>query len=178
MKIIVTGYKPFLKNDVNPTEIIANKLKDEGYETKVLDVVYKDVDEFIYSLSDDTFLLSLGLAQSRKYLSIEKYAFNKMNNHTKDNSGYTPEKEIIDFSLKEKEETNIKIDELLPFIKDSYISEDPGTYLCNYIYFKALNKLNNNALFIHLPSLKNDEYDIYLNYIKTVINFIENSFNN
>lgn len=176
MKLIITGYKPFLKNEINPTEILVNKLKEEGYETKVLDVTYKEVDEFIDSLSKDTFLLSLGLAQSRKFLSIEKYAYNKINDHVKDNSGFIPSSSIIDPSLKEKEETNLKVEDLLPLIKDSYISEDPGNYLCNYIYFKGLNKLNNNALFIHIPTLKEEEYGTYLTYIKIIIDYIRNKF--
>lgn len=173
MKLIITGFKPFLKNEVNPTEILVNKLKNEGYNTKVLDVTYKEVDEFIDSLKEDTFLLSLGLAQSRKSLSIEKYGYNKINNHTKDNSGFIPKIDVINQSLKEKIETNINIEKLLPLIKDSYISEDPGNYLCNYIYFKGLNKLNNNALFIHIPLLKENEYDIYLSYIKIIIEFLK-----
>ncbi len=43
---------------------------------------------------------------------------------------------------------------------DNYISTDPTHYLCNEAYWYALKKFNGNAVFIHIPSIKNicDEF--------------------
>ncbi len=38
---------------------------------------------------------------------------------------------------------------------DNYVSVEPKHYLCNEAYWYALGKFNGNAVFIHIPSIKN-----------------------
>ena len=55
---------------------------------------------------------------------------------------------------------------------DIKISNFPGFYLCNYIYFWALYLSKNNypAMFIHIPS--NGEKDDHTNKIKLLLRAI------
>lgn len=177
MKIVVTGFKPFLNNEINPTEILVNLLELEGYDVEVIDVTYKDVDEFIDKLDQDTFLISLGLASSRTLISIEKYAYNKINLKVKDNSGFIPNKERIIEDDTKYLSTNINVNDFISLIPLSYISIDPGNYLCNYIYFKGLKKLNGNALFFHFPNIKENMYKYYLSNLKIIIEYINKIIN-
>ena len=41
----------------------------------------------------------------------------------------------------------------------NYISNTPTKYLCNDAYYRMLERVNGNAVFIHIPSIKHISYD-------------------
>lgn len=163
-KILITGFKPFLSNAVNPTEELVNSLIKEGYKGQVLKVSYKEADEFFLKIKpgEYDFILSFGLAANRTKVSLEKYAYNLKSTSLKDEDGYLPslEDKVIDKTLPGFLSTNVDVEGLSDKLNklgfQTYVSLDPGRYLCNYVYFKDLSKCLNQALFIHLPQLKGD----------------------
>jgi len=53
-------------------------------------------------------------------------------------------------------------------------SDDPGRYLCNYVYFKSLkyqaaNDADGLALFIHIPPFDIYDIDIQAKFLKSLI---------
>jgi Pyrrolidone-carboxylate peptidase (N-terminal pyroglutamyl peptidase) len=175
--ILITGFSPFLTNKINPTEKIVAYFASKGYKTKVFDVDYKKVDaglkEILANDKDIKFVISLGLASNRKKISVEQYAYNECNTLIPDNSGYIPEAGKIDDKKPASLESNINIDDLVKSVTvqsyRTYVSHDPGRYLCNYIYFKALSALNGNAVFVHFPLCTTDEEYSYAIKVTSII---------
>ena len=153
MNILLTGYGPFLRNKTNPSGQVSSALNGV-----VLEVSYAKVASFL-EREDSDFLLSLGLHAQATQPRLEVRAQNKVNRVTPDVYGIIPK----DYEI-EKEEgdlaTLVDIPELYAhLIKKGFpcsISDNAGTYLCNYLYFKALKKKKGNALFIHFPPVSEE----------------------
>ena len=148
-RVLITGFKPFLNNAVNPSGLLSQALGGI-----VVDVSYQAVDTFIEDtdFSAFDFVLCLGLYAKIDRPQIEKCAYNEKTTKHPDADGIIPEDTRIEKDGPEMRKTGIDVDALgkaLPFA----LSEDPGRYLCNYIYYKALGKTKGKALFIHLPPL-------------------------
>lgn len=146
-RILLTGFKPFLDNATNPSGLLSQALGGV-----VLDVSYQAVDCFLESVDFPSFdfVLCLGLHAGITRPQIERRAYNEKTRKHPDADGVIPEDTRIEKDGPETRETRIDVDALcqvLPYAR----SEDPGRYLCNYIYYKALGKTGGRALFVHLP---------------------------
>jgi pyroglutamyl-peptidase len=163
MKILITGFKPFNNEKINPSLLLLSEL-DKNYNnheihTLILDVAYhcdsnKLLDK-IKELNPDLILL-LGQAGGRAWVSFEFCAINIKNASIPDNNG----KMFIHEPIKERGplayQTNIDIDKILYLDDKLKVSYNCGTFICNEIYYSALdyiytNKLNTKCTFIHLP---------------------------
>jgi len=157
MKILFTGFKPFLDNVENTSETLVKSLIENGYKGQVFEVAYRVIDEYFSSVGQKTFdfIISFGLASSRKEISIEQYAFNRVSVDTEDSLGFLPSGPYIAEKGKYRETSVIDARKLVDKLKeagiDSYVSKDAGSYLCNYIYYTSLRITEGRALFIHLP---------------------------
>lgn len=153
MKIFLTGFKPFLSNEVNPSELIVNALGGLC-PSKTLEVAYDAVDEFFkgFDASEYDAIVSLGLNASAESIRLEKYAYNEITRTHPDVRGVTPDRPIEAFG-KEHLETALPITKLNALISGTCISDNPGRYLCNYIYYRSLRAMKGNALFIHVPPI-------------------------
>lgn len=167
MKIIITGFGPFLSNKENPSGEISSSLGGE-----VLEVSYSAVDSFLKRTDADA-LLCLGLNNKIKQPQLEVRAHNKVQHTTPDINKVILSKDTIEGRAKERY-TILDVDALhQSLLEQGYpcsISTDPGLYLCNYIYFKALGKTKGNTLFVHLPPFNQTwtrEYMIA--FIKTIL---------
>ena len=178
MKILLTGFVAFNNDTINPSEEI---LKNIDIDKVLLPVSYNKVekilDDAINKYQPD-FVLSLGYASSRKEISIEKYAYNEKNAKIKDNDGILCNGIRIKDDV-DKIETNIEIDKILNHLEEYHIyqSEDPGRFICNEVYYLSLLKMNRNALFIHIPPIKEMKEDgkdlsFLISAIKEVIKYI------
>ena len=153
MKLLLTGFKPFLDNRVNPTESLAMSLGGT-----VLDVSYKAVDDFFENadLANADLLFCLGLNASSSCPHLERFAYNQKSQKHPDAEGVIPLNPTIDETAPERRKTTLDIVGLFAELRakdyECAISEDPGRYLCNYIYFNALQKMDGRALFIHFPN--------------------------
>lgn len=163
MKILLTGFKAFNNEIINPTELIINN-KHFSCDTLLLNVEYDNDAKLLISKlegNDYDLVLLLGQAGGRKKVMIEYYALNIRNASIPDNLGVNKFHETIleDRDLAYK--TNINVKELCQNINDPDfdISYFAGTYICNEIYYQALNYIYKNNLntlcgFIHVPFIK------------------------
>lgn len=148
---LVTGFTPFLDHKVNPTQQIVGSLNENHIETFVFDVSYKKVEKSLkdFQLNRYEKIILLGLSSSREFISVEEIAYNEIDVDKPDNEGKIIKKQPI----VEKGESTLTSSLDLERIKnhfDAQISDDPGRYLCNYLYYLVLRE-NKNTVFIHLP---------------------------
>jgi pyroglutamyl-peptidase len=163
-KILVTGFKPFLGEMLNPSEMILHELRGQNPEiaTLVLPVSYHNSFATLKSHwaqhGPYDVVLMLGQAGGRKAVGLERVALNWSETPHADEDGDL-----------------LATGKILPHAADSYfadffptewqtalskfgpveISFSAGTFVCNALYFKALHELPKNAriLFTHLPYL-------------------------
>jgi len=176
--ILITGFRPFSKNRENPTEMAIKRLTKKEYKGLIFDVDYNssinDLKEFLAKDKEIKFVLSLGLASNRDKITVEKFAYNEYNMATPDNSGYIPKSRLIIDNCEPRLQTNCDVEYISDYIsiKISLCEEsiNPGRYLCNFIYFNDLVLFNGNALFVHFPSLSEDNtIKDYVNVIETIV---------
>lgn len=178
-KILITGFGAFLKHHDNPAEKVALSFKNEGYDVTILPVSYagaKTAFNHIKNLKQYDFILSLGLASSRKYISLEKNAYNEMNALHLDNDGVRKMGEAILPGAPKQLSTTL---ELVPFQEALAkkgitvdLSLDPGRYICNEVYFLDLAS-GVPALFVHFPSIEASSIEKDYLAIKTLLDAIK-----
>ncbi|ARK22297.1 pyroglutamyl-peptidase I [Sporosarcina ureae] len=168
MKVLLTGFEPFLDYPINPTEEVVKAIVSEGITgleiiPKILSVRFNHSEKELLKAIEETnpdVVVMLGLAAGRSKITPERIAINVKDGDL-DNDGYAPTDESIDpagadgiFStLPIREMTNRLVEAGLP----SVISNTAGTYLCNNIMYAALNyaqkqEVSYRAGFIHIPA--------------------------
>ncbi|WP_303964757.1 pyroglutamyl-peptidase I [Sporosarcina ureae] len=168
MKVLLTGFEPFLDYPINPTEEVVKAIISEGITgleiiPKILSVRFNHSEKELLKAIEETnpdVVVMLGLAAGRSKITPERIAINVKDGDL-DNEGYAPSDESIDpagadgiFStLPIREMTNQLVEAGLP----SVISNTAGTYLCNNIMYAALNyaqkqETSYRAGFIHIPA--------------------------
>ncbi|MCP4911940.1 MAG: hypothetical protein GY909_02385 [Oligoflexia bacterium] len=166
-KYLVTGFTPFLDHKVNPTQQIVESIEEENIETFVFNVSYDDVRKSLeqFQLKEYERIILLGLSSNRDHISVEEFAYNEIDVDKPDNEGRV----IINQRIDEREEksigTSLDHQELCDHFKGS-LSQDPGRYLCNYLYYLVL-KENRNTVFIHVP--KEVKISDFANKIKQLL---------
>lgn len=167
-KLLLTGFKPFLNNHINPTEKIVETLNGKeinGYTIvgKILPVDFKksgvELLKYIDEIKPDA-VISLGLANGRSKITPERIAIN-CNDGPKDNSGYKPDGEVIIEDGDDGLFTTLPIKKMVRELNEAYlpasISNTAGTYLCNNVMYHSLDyfKKKNQQVpsgFIHIPA--------------------------
>ncbi len=118
----------------------------------------------------------MGLASSRKTITIERYAYNEKKASIPDNKGINGNSEKIAQDGDDRLETTLDINRLIELLKTEGIevrlSEDPGRYICNNLYYHALMS-KKEALFVHLPSLENMTLEKEKKAINIIINVLQ-----
>lgn len=183
MRILVTGFEVFGKNNSNPSMDIINNLKLDNVYTLLLPVSYDRVSNLLENKIKEIkpdIVLSLGLAQGRDYFSLELCALNYMKASISDNDNVLYNGKLIDCNKDKAYFTKFNIIDFNEYLNSnnikSYVSTNAGTYVCNRVYFYNLSnedKYNYKSLFIHVPG-----YDIYnldeqLESIKFIINNLD-----
>lgn len=168
MRLLLTGFEPFLSYTVNPTMRIVeelNGLELAGYEIvgKVLPVDFASSGNKLLAHMkeiDPDAVISLGLAGGRYKITPERIAIN-VKDGAADNEGHISMDESIHIegepgyfsTLPIRQMVNKLIEEGFP----AEISNTAGTYLCNNVMYEALhyakkNNPNMKAGFIHIPA--------------------------
>lgn len=186
MKILITAFEPFDNNDINYSNEVINKIKDNDNLTKLLLPVeyfnsFSILKEQMKKEKYDHIIL-LGEARSYKNISYEVIGINELSNK-EDNKGLIPNKKRIiekgldgifstlDYNTFSKafNKYDIKINR----------SFSAGTYVCNSLLYQTLAFIKEENLmikcgFIHLPILNNLELNIaskaFDYYINNLIN--------
>lgn len=168
MRLLLTGFVPFLDNPINPTEEIVKRLDAKvinGYEivTAVLPVDFNESEQQLkkaITANQPDVIIMLGLAAGRFKITPERIAIN-IKDGEKDNKGYVPVDEPIDPNGKDGLFSTLPIRKMVEVLKENNlpaeISNTAGTYLCNNMMYVALQEAikNNEAYlagFIHIPA--------------------------
>ena len=184
MNIIVTGFEPFLGNEINPTlevlELLPKSIKGNNIVTVKLPVVYDQcfavLKPYIKKYKPGL-ILNLGLAPRRKHISLERVALNVSNSIHKDNIGVIKTDESIIEYGKNAYFSKLPLRKIYNILDKKgipvEISNTAGLYICNNIMYHVLhyidiNKLNTNAGFIHVPFMDKQIKDESINSLPLV----------
>lgn len=168
MSILVTGFQPFGKISVNPSQRIIEHLQAQQREdivALVLPTEYKASGDCIQQAIlevQPTAILSLGVAQSRSTISLERVAINLDDASIPDNAGvYATGQQIAEDGPPAYWAT-------LPLLAMHQalaargipvtMSNHAGTYICNHVFYVAQHTLAQSGKpipcgFIHIPDI-------------------------
>jgi pyrrolidone-carboxylate peptidase len=152
--VLVTGFGPFERFDSNPSEHLA---KGSGLDHAVLEVSYEAVDRYLESLNPTKFesLVMMGLHGTATQMQLEMLAHNWIGS-AKDVLGEAPTGSIQDGPPIRAGTLwrNLSLNSMLKS-EPVCLSYHPGSYLCNYIYYRALSLFPEKRVgFLHVPSEK------------------------
>ncbi|HEX7676419.1 MAG TPA: pyroglutamyl-peptidase I [Bdellovibrio sp.] len=164
-KLLVTGFKPFLKEPINPSEILALELgkRFSDIDVLVLPVSYErsflDLQRHYLSYGPFDAVIMIGQAGGRNSVCLERVALNWSENSLQDEDGIKlPQKTLIDSAPASYISDFFPNDwkDELSKIGATTVSFSAGTYVCNALYYRVIHSLTQNkipALFVHVPYL-------------------------
>ncbi len=166
--LLVTGFGPFGSHDRNPSEMIAHHLDGATVASHRLIGVTLPVDTALAPavLHDaverfqPAALLSLGLANGRSGLAVERIGVNVLDFPMPDNASAQPVDEPVVPDGPAAYLTTLPARAILDAWRSAgipgYLSNSAGTYLCNQIMYFGLHiasRAGHPSGFIHLPLL-------------------------
>ena len=95
-KVIITGFGSFADIDVNPTQVLIDRLRqDQGKDDiyyEVLPVAVQDVDSFHAAVEGEILVfIHLGVHNAGTCISLERTAYNNMTFRFPDQHGFQPD---------------------------------------------------------------------------------------
>lgn len=166
MKILVTGFKPFAGEKLNPSELLLPLLANQVGAVKLLPVEYKGAfDVLKQTLLAEPFdgAILIGQASGRKAISLEKVALNLEDAEIADEAGTTRTGTPILNGKSDAIINNLPIQKWTKILKDRGLpvetSLTAGSFVCNATYYRALHEIRTTnkfppwALFVHVPYL-------------------------
>jgi pyroglutamyl-peptidase len=174
LKVLITGFEPFNKARLNPSEqIVLNLGKDDvpGAQiiAKVLPVGYSEsADELIKLVEEHKpdAVISFGQAEGRTAITPERFAVNMDDASIADNFGSLRTDQIIESGAPLAFQTTLPIKEIVAAIKAegvaASVSLTAGTFVCNHIFYVMQNKLaatNVISGFVHVPLMSEQQED-------------------
>lgn len=176
MKIVVTGFRPFLGAVSNPSEDLARELAQLFPEVRshVLPVEYGHSFELLrlYLQHDmPDYLIMLGQAAGRTKVCFEKIALNWVQSEHPDEAGkhLAAGPILIDKPLALM--SAFPIDQVVLALRKKNlaveISFSAGAFVCNDLYFRALAEFaDKKMVFVHVPLVKDMEFELQLEILK------------
>lgn len=172
MKILLSGFEPFNNALTNASEIIVREIEQQDFDfevvTLILPVIYRDAFQFLYETvkrEQPDAIISLGQAEGRTAISLERLASNKDDVKMADNSGEIRLESVIAQDAPEFLPTTLPIEEIykqlqLNSIRVEY-SDSAGNFLCNNLFFNSQFTFTEcPSGFIHVPLVdtQSDEF--------------------
>ena len=167
MKVLVTGFEPFLQNRQNSSWAVAEKVAAFRIDgvlivAEQLPVSFDRVGDRLRELvakHSPNLIILLGQAGGIDYVKVERVALNLMDAQKADNDGYIPDEEPININAPTALFTSTPIKSLVAEVERKGIpvklSNSCGLYVCNRTYYEALTICQENpeikAIFVHLP---------------------------
>ncbi|MBG0788126.1 MAG: pyroglutamyl-peptidase I [Anaerolineaceae bacterium] len=169
MKVLITGFEPFGKSPINPSQILVNDApvqfpggielvkailpveKKAGPEA-LLDAVLRHQPEAV---------ICFGLATGRSSISLERVAINLMDYRIPDNAGQTVEDQPVIADGPAAYFSSLPLRAMFTNLQSNHIpvelSLTAGAYLCNQVFYTLMHHLVTHqqaipAGFIHLPA--------------------------
>ena len=139
MKILVTGFKPFLGEKINPSEQLAIELSkvSKQVESLLLPVEFQKSYEILeakLARHQPNFLIMLGQASGRKNICLEKIGLNWMQSENGDEGGFVPEAGRIDSNSPLALLSTFPIDEAFLHLKKKKFSVEISLYSLESIF--------------------------------------------
>lgn len=170
MKILLTGFEPFDKSPINPSDQVVQSLAietipDVELETAILPVDYKSGPIALLQAlqaAQPEAVLCLGQASRRSVISIERVAVNLLDFRIPDNGGNQVSDQPVVASGAAAYFTTLPVRAIYETLKGNGIptelSLSAGAYLCNQVIYTLLHYLQSQGMqipagFIHLPDL-------------------------
>jgi pyroglutamyl-peptidase len=168
MRVLLIGFGPFPSAPRNPSALLVKSLArrrrpvfaEVVRTTHVFATTYAAVDRDLPNLfaTGPDIILMFGLAGRRRHLCIETRARNAVSLLFPDASGYRPQRGAIAPGKPTALRGAAPFVRLLGAARASAVparlSRDAGRYLCNYAYWRALERSRDGkplVQFVHLP---------------------------
>ena len=179
MNFIVTGFDAFGEGTTNPSEQAVHTLPDfvkvdeTGQEARVAKLTlptccsesWETLKEHVEKLRHDKFaILMAGLSGAADKICLERFALNVRQYRIPDNNGHTWDDDHINKDAPDALRTRLPIKLIADGLNNQgfacAVSNHAGSYVCNEIYFRALNEYASDpncvgVLFIHVPPFGN-----------------------
>jgi pyroglutamyl-peptidase len=172
VRVLITGFGPFPGAPFNPSATLARALARRrrpaftalDRTVHIFDTTYDSVDLELPKLlaQKPDIVLMFGVAGRRRQLCVETRARNALSVLFPDAGGYRPQRSVIKLAAPATLNGNAPFARLLGAARTrtraSRLSRDAGRYLCNYLYWRALEKLRQDGplvQFIHIPPVSN-----------------------
>lgn len=153
-RILLTAFTSFGRFSVNPSTLLAQRL---GMPHHLLEVAYEAVDGFVNALDGESFDLAvhIGVAGNSSAIRLETTAHNRCD-PVADVRGHVPASSLIDPSAPSALLGTLWPPDLLNAPPPHVVrSDDAGGYLCNYLYFRMLQRFPRKRIgFLHIPPLE------------------------
>jgi pyroglutamyl-peptidase len=172
VRILLTGFQPFGKVDVNPSQCIIEHFAARNCPdliARVLPTEYRAsaqaIEAAILAEQPDA-VVCLGVAQSRKTISLERIAVNLDDAPLADNAGVLASGERIVPGGPAAYWSTLPLEAMRRALAARDIpvscSNHAGTYVCNHVFYSARHALetlgaNTPCGFIHVPGLLRTE---------------------
>jgi pyroglutamyl-peptidase len=170
MRVLLAAFGPFPGAPFNPSAALVRKLArrrrpalaDLIYSVHVFATNYAAVDHDLPKLfaNQPDLVLIFGLAGRRRHISVETRARNAVSVLFPDASRHRPSNSIIERGAPNARFGRAPFHALLGAARASRVpvklSRDAGRYLCNYIYWRALQQAPQGrplVQFVHIPAL-------------------------
>ncbi len=171
MRVLVTGFGPFPGAPFNPSAGLVKALARSrrpafaaiDFTTHVFATTYAGVDRDLpelFAQKKPDIVLMFGLATRTRDLRIETRARNAVSVLFPDASGYRPPCGVIAPGAPAALRGAAPFARLLGAVRDGAVparlSRDAGNYLCNYAYWRALQRARGGrplVCFVHIPPL-------------------------
>ena len=170
MKVLITGFNAFGSVRENPAEYVIARLRELGSQRRVvkaryevLDVCYawaeKRVREIITDEQPDLVVM-VGVAAERNVVSLEQVAVNWDDAACADNSGEVRRGREILPGGAPRYRSVLPIEQCAVRLSEQHfkvaVSEDAGSFVCNHVYYCALDQLRMmgremRCVFVHVP---------------------------
>jgi len=170
MRVLLIGFGPFPGAPLNPSALLVKSLARRRRPafaeivrtTHVFATAYAAVDRDLPKLlaAGPDIVLMFGVAGRRRHLCIETRARNAISLLFPDASGYRPRQGIIAPGEPAALRSAAPFARLLGAVRASTVpallSRDAGRYLCNYAYWRALERSRDGqplVQFVHIPGV-------------------------
>jgi pyroglutamyl-peptidase len=166
MRVLITGFGPFPGAPFNPSALLVKALArrrrpalaDIELTTHVFATSYAAVDRDLPKLmaQQPDVVLLFGLAGRRRHLCIETRARNAVTLLFPDADRNKPQHSVIAADAPSSRRGHAPFMRMLGAARGRFpsrLSRDAGRYLCNYVYWRALEASRSGTLaqFIHIP---------------------------
>ena len=189
MEFVCTGFGMFRGVPDNPTShlvpLLRERLKSVPnvalVESDVLEVSSLAVLRFLKRMEAsvgqrDVTFVHLGVAASRSVVSIERFCYNTCQfSMAPDEQGWAPDNVQIDpkAPLDERRESRLPLQAVLEATQRRFpglveMSDDPGRYLCNYIYFQNARR-GRRCVFVHVPPFEAVPKEVQLEIVACIV---------